>query len=77
MIDKIAFHNNFCSRGDIRMPLWQIIAIIVVAWLAAAAGIVVFMMGASRGRRSEKQAQQQLDRQRLQPAHREEREDTP
>lgn len=61
------------------MPLWQIIAIIVAAWLVAVAGIVVFMMGASRGRRLERQserlAQQQQDRHRLQPAHREDRED--
>lgn len=56
------------------MPLWQIIAIIMAAWLVAVAGIVVFMMGASRGRRAERRservAQQQRDRHRLQPVHR-------
>ncbi len=40
------------------MPLWQVIAIVVTVWLLAAAGIVVFMMGASRGRRMERLEQE-------------------
>ncbi|RAN79085.1 hypothetical protein B5P43_14110 [Bacillus sp. SRB_336] len=56
------------------MPLWQIIAIVVVAWLVVVAGIVVFMMGASRGRRAERLAEQERERLDLQPAHRDKRE---
>ncbi|WP_160318926.1 hypothetical protein [Arthrobacter sp. ERGS1:01] len=37
------------------MPLWLLIAIIVVAWLLAVAIIVMFMMGAARGRNRARQ----------------------
>ncbi|NVM96353.1 hypothetical protein [Arthrobacter wenxiniae] len=57
------------------MPLWQVIAIVVAAWLVAVVCIVVFMMGASRGRRAERLAQQAHDSHRLQPAHRDDSEE--
>ncbi|MGA7204346.1 MAG: hypothetical protein WBX27_06935 [Specibacter sp.] len=38
------------------MPFWQIIAIIVVVWILAVLGIIMFMMGAARGRAREKRS---------------------
>lgn len=35
------------------MPLWLIITLIASAWIVLVAVIVIFMMGASRGRRKE------------------------
>jgi len=47
------------------MPLWLLIVLIAVGWLAAIAVIVLFMMGASRGRARERAA---LDNRPLQTA---------
>lgn len=38
------------------MPLWLILTLIGVAWAATVAVIILFMMGASRGRRLEREA---------------------
>ncbi|MGO4384261.1 hypothetical protein [Specibacter sp. RAF43] len=56
------------------MPLWLLITIIVVVWLLAMVGIIMFMMGASRGRERERLAEQ---RRNLEPAHQKHRHEEP
>lgn len=37
------------------MPIWFVVALIAAAWAVVVAGIVVFMMGASRVRRKQRE----------------------
>ncbi|MCC9068232.1 hypothetical protein [Arthrobacter cryoconiti] len=48
-------------QGDVRMPVWLLITIIVVVWILVVLAIIAFMMGASRGRALERRAESESD----------------
>ncbi|MDQ6740475.1 MAG: hypothetical protein M3021_08965 [Actinomycetota bacterium] len=52
-------------RGEFLVPLWLFVAIIVAVWLAAIFVIIIFMMGAARGRERDRA---DLQKSQLQPA---------
>lgn len=47
------------------MPQWLVIAVIALAWVLAIVAIVVFMMGASRSRRKQREHEKALAQQLL------------
>lgn len=53
--------NHPADEEHTPMPLWLILTLIGVVWVATVAVIILFMMGASRGRRLEREAMETSD----------------